>query len=272
MGAVTVQEKDKLLEKWRLDPAGTPRLRLTREEKTWIVSNPVIRLGYDIDYPPVEYVDEDNQYQGMSAEYMELIANILDITIEPAEPQKWQATIKAVKSGQLDILSSAARTPQRDNYLRFTEPYLSFPMVIVTGQDVSYIGNIKEIADKKIAVVADYASHDILKNRHPDIELIPTEDIITGLKAVESGDAYAFIGNLASVSNIIGREGITGLKVTGETPYSFDLAIGIRKDQPVLAALMQKALLSCRKLLMPYRKKNGPRSLTAGFPRLIKIL
>ncbi|MCP4690040.1 MAG: PAS domain S-box protein, partial [Desulfobacterales bacterium] len=60
--------------------------------------------------------------------------------------------------------------------------------------------------------------------------------------AVQKGQAYAFIGNLASISNVMGREGITGLKVTGETPYRFDLAIGVRADQPILAALMQKAL------------------------------
>ncbi|MEJ1397782.1 MAG: PAS domain S-box protein, partial [Candidatus Sedimenticola sp. (ex Thyasira tokunagai)] len=33
-----------------------------------------------------------------------------------------------------------------------------------------------------------------------------------------------------------------GLKVSGETPYSFDLSIGVRKDQPILSGLMQKAL------------------------------
>ncbi len=217
-------------------------LRLTKEERDWLTEHPVIRLGYDIDYPPVEYIGEDGQYQGMSAEYMTLIAQVLGATIEPAAPQSWQKTIDAAKSGRLDILSAVARTPQRDEYLRFTEPYLSFPMVIVTDQDVSYISNMQEIANKKIAVVAGYASHDILKNRHSEMKLILTKDIPSGLKAVQKGEAYAFIGNLASVSNVMGREGITGLKMTGETPYRLDIAIGIHKNQPILAALIQKAL------------------------------
>ena len=233
-------EHRRLEEKWLTQT--DLRLRLTPNEKAWIDNNSVIRLGYDIDYPPVEYTDKEGYYRGISAEYMALIAEILNVAIEPAPPQSWQATIDAAKSGDLDVLSAVARTPQRDEYFLFTEPYLKFPMVIVTDQDVSYIGSMQELAHKRVAVVSGYASHDILKNRHPELELVPTRDIMTGLQAVQKGDAYAFVGNLASVSNVMGREGLTGLKVTGGTPYSFELAIGIRKDQPILAALMQKAL------------------------------
>ncbi|MCP4688191.1 MAG: transporter substrate-binding domain-containing protein, partial [Desulfobacterales bacterium] len=148
MASISVREKETLLEKWRLySAAASTRPRLSEEEKKWLADNPVIRLGHDIDYPPVEYIDEDGRYQGMSAEYMELIAEILGVTIEPAAPQSWQATIEAARARRVDILSAAARTPQREEYLRFTEPYLSFPMVIVTDQDVSYIGDMREIAD-----------------------------------------------------------------------------------------------------------------------------
>ena len=41
-------------------------LRLTREERAWLDKHPVIRLGYDVDYPPVEYADKNGRYQGMS--------------------------------------------------------------------------------------------------------------------------------------------------------------------------------------------------------------
>jgi PAS domain S-box-containing protein len=240
LNSLSQEEHRRLEDRWLTKTA--LRLRLTNQEKVWLENNPVIRLGYDIDYPPVEYTDKDGNYLGISAEYMTLIAEILNVSIEPAAPQSWQATIDAAKVGDLDILSAVARTPQREDYLLFTEPYLNFPMVIVTNNDVSYIGSIHELNGRKVAVVSGYASHDILKNRHPELELITTKDIIAGLKMVQKGEAYAFIGNLASISNVIGREGLTGLKVTGETPYSYNLAIGIHKGKPILAGLMQKAL------------------------------
>ena len=60
-------------------------------------------------------------------------------------------------------------------------------------------------------------------------------DLKQSLSAVRRYDAYAFIGNLAAISHVIGREGISGLKVSGETPYNYELSVGVRKDQPILA-------------------------------------
>ena len=218
------------------------QLQLTPEEKVWLADNPVIRLGYDPDYPPVEYVDKDGNYIGMSAGYMKLIAKILNITIKPTAPQSWLSTLNDAKSGKLDVLSALARTPQREEYLIFTKPYLSFPIVIVAGQKVSYIGNMQKLASKKVAVVSGYASHDILIKQRPEQELIPTKSIIAGLRAVQEGKAYAFIGNFASILNVMGQAGITNLKIVGETPYRYKLSIGVRKDLPILLGLMQKAL------------------------------
>ncbi|MEJ1421507.1 MAG: transporter substrate-binding domain-containing protein [Candidatus Sedimenticola sp. (ex Thyasira tokunagai)] len=242
LGAVSPEELQQLNEKWRVFAEKVQRLKLTTEEQEWLAANPVLSLGYDIDWPPVEFVDKEGTYKGMSADYMALIAESLGVTLEPAAPQSWQATIDAAKTGELDLLSAVAPTPQRDEYLRFTKTYLSFPIVIVTDQRVSYISDIKELKERKVTVVSGYASHDILVNNHPEIALQPVKDIIEGLRAVQSGEAYAFVGSLASTSHIMGREGIAGLKVSGETPYSFDLSIGVRKDQPILSGLMQKAL------------------------------
>jgi two-component system sensor histidine kinase/response regulator len=244
LASITLKEHQTIRSTWGMPTVevSSPKIQLTAEEKGWLVDHPVLRLGYDIDWPPVEYADKQGRYQGITTEYMELIAESLGVTIEPAVPQSWQATIEAAKSGQLDILSAVARTPQRDEYLNFTTPYLSFPMVIVTDGDFSYISDLKMLADKKVAVIEGYASHDFLLNKYPEFELFPVEDISKGLQSVRKGDADAFIDSLASVTHVMGREGLPGLKISGEAPFNFDIRIGIRKDQPILAGIMQKAL------------------------------
>ena len=143
--------------------------------------------------------------------------------------------------GSLDILGSVSCTPQREEALLFSKPYLRFPMVIVTAQTAPYVGDMKAIAGKKIAVVNGYASHDILKIRHPELDLLLVDDVTSGLNAVIRRKAYGFVGSLAAISHVMGREGMSGLKVSGETPYSYKLAVGVRKDEPVLAGIIQKA-------------------------------
>ena len=245
LNAITQQEHQKIRSTWgvstkELAPSST--IQLTPEEKNWLAGNPVLSLGYDINWPPVEYADKNGLYQGMSAEYIRLVAEILGITIKPGESRSWRETIEAAKSGRLDIIAAVTRTPQREKYLSFTTPYLSFPMVIITGPDISFVKNLEMLINKKISVIDGHASHDFLMNEYPEMKLFPVEDIFKGLLAVEQGDADAFMGNLANVIHAMTREVITNLKVAGETPYRYDLSIGISKAKPVLAGIMQKAL------------------------------
>jgi signal transduction histidine kinase/DNA-binding NarL/FixJ family response regulator len=60
--------------------------------------------------------------------------------------------------------------------------------------------------------------------------------------SVSTGRAFAFIGSLATLGYIISREGLTDLKVSGETPYSFDIAMGVRKENTILLSILNKAL------------------------------
>ena len=242
--SISYGEKMSLRNKWLVQPQAnkTIQVELTEKEQEWLENNKRLRLGYDTGWPPVEYADEKGRYQGMSAEYMALISDILDISIEASAPRDWQATIDAAKAGEIDILSAVTRTPQREEYLHFTTPYLSFPMVIVTNLDYSYIDKIETLRGKAIAVVNGYASHDFLKNEYPDLPLILVGNVSEGLRLVQKGNADAFLDSLSSISHIMGREGIPGLKITGETSFKFDLCIGVPKDKAVLAGIMQKAL------------------------------
>ena len=219
-----------------------PAIQLSEQERAWIASHPVIRLGYDPDWPPVEYRDNKGRFIGMSADLARRLGDITGMTVIPTHPQNWQTTLEEIKAGSLDILCAVTRTPQREEFLLFSTPYLDFPMVIITDQAIPYIGDLKELQGKKIAVLNRDASHDILNIKHPQLDLLLADSTTEGLKAVIRRDAYAFIGSLAAISHVISREGMTGLKVSGETPYSYALSVGIRKNEPLLAGIIQKAL------------------------------
>gem|GEM_PF-858893 len=245
LASITREEVRGIHRKW-LDVMEDARtsLDLTPQERAWLRDHPVLRLGYDPDWPPVEYVNKEGKLVGMSADFMEKLNAIVGIDIRPTKPQGWQTTLDEVREGSIDILFSATRTPQRETFLLFSEPYLRFPMVIVTDQGAPYIGDMKDLRGKKIAVVNGYASHDILKDKHPELDLLLVDSVTTGLTEVTRRKAYAFIDSLAAISHVIGREGIAGVKVSGETPYSYHISVAVLKDQPILAGIIQKALNS----------------------------
>ena len=182
--------------------------------------------------------------KGMAAEYLEKMGDLLGVAFEPGEPRTWREMLVAVEKGELDFFSAIAPTSRRREWIEFTDTYLSFPIVVLTSKEVAYIGEISDLAGKTVAVVDGYASHDILLEKHPDLTLLPVKGVKEGLMAVSTGEAFAFVGSLATASHVISREGLADLKVSGKTPYAYDVAMGTRKENAVLVKILNKALAS----------------------------
>ena len=193
----------------------------------------------------------------MSADFMRKLNTIIGIPIKPTKRQSWQTTMEQINAGTLDILFSVTRTPQRETFLLFSKPYLRFPMVIVTAQNAPYIGTMKDLKGKKIAVVNGYASHDILKNNHPELDLFVVDNLTKGLNAVLRQKAYAFIGNLAAISHVIGREGFPVSRSLVKPLITMNCRWVFGKISRSLPVLFKKALTTSA-------KKTAARFFNAG--------
>lgn len=218
------------------------QIQLNDDESRWLSAHPTIRLAVDIDWPPFEYIDAHNNYVGMASEYIGLVGDKLGIHFEVEKEKPWADVVEAVKNGELDMYSCVVSTPQRREYASFTRPYLSFPMVIVTSDKVAYVDSLKDLKNETVAVVKGYATHDLLVKNHPELKLHLAENLSDALEAVSLGKVYAYIGNIASVSEMLKRKGLTNLKISGKTPYKYELSMAVRKDWAEFTPILQKAL------------------------------
>ncbi|MFC1626218.1 diguanylate cyclase [Pseudomonadota bacterium] len=114
--------------------------------------------------------------------------------------------------------------------------------MIITSHEEQQELDLQNIKGKKIAVVNRYAIHEYLERDHPDLNLVPVADYSEGLRGVAFGKYDLFIANLASLSYFIDKEGITNLRVAGETGYFITLSIVARKGIPELIPLLNKGL------------------------------
>ena len=178
----------------------------------------------------------------MAAEYVALVETRLGIAFDVDKERPWPEVVKAVENRDLDAFSLVVRTPQRDEFVNFTKPYISFPMVIVTLDSGLYVDGIRDLRSQTVSVVKSYASHELLTKDYPNLKLHLAKNAREGLEAVSQGQADAFIGNLAVASQVMREFGITNLKISGQTEYRFELAMAVRKDWPELIPLLQRAL------------------------------
>ncbi|NLW05253.1 MAG: ABC transporter substrate-binding protein [Pseudomonadaceae bacterium] len=219
------------------------QLKLTMEEQAYLAKNPIIRVGVDRNWPPFEYLDTKGvELRGISRDYLKLLENLLNIKLQVQQHLSWEQTLSETKEGNIDLLPSVTNTPDRSRYLNFTQPYVRSPMIIVTDNKVSFIANMSELNGKRVAVVKGYASHEMLEKNHPLINLDLRDSAIESLKAVAAGEVDAFVDNLAVASYLIRTQGLANLKISGQTPYSFDLSMAVQKNNPIFKSILEKAL------------------------------
>ncbi len=221
-----------------------PLYAFTAEERAYLQQNPVIKLANDTAWAPFDFIDEQGQWQGMAAQYFALFEKQLGVKFAAEKQLSWKQVVAKAKSGELEVYPCAVATDERKRYMRFTEPYLSFPLVLATDKEVNFIDNYSQLNSQTVAVVEGYWSHEMLEKNYPQINLLLVDSIKEGLEAVISGQAMAYSGNLASINYAIKQYGLMGLHIAGQSDERFELAIGVNKDNPVLFGILEKVLKS----------------------------
>ena len=219
-------------------------LGLTAQEKAWLANHPVITVAPDPDFPPIEWFDKNGKFTGIAADYISLVQKQLGITFKIVRCGSWDEVLSKAKSKDVDMLSAAAQTPQRAEYLLFSEPHVVMPGVIITRTEVRDNMTLARLKGMKVGLVSGYLWQEFISRDHPEIQLDLVPDVQTGLRKVSFGMDDAFIENLATATTCIEKEGITNLKVAGETGYYTRLSFAVRNDWPELRSVLDKALAS----------------------------
>jgi len=243
---IDTKQRNKMYQQWlgnaNLSEQIFRNLKLNEQEYEWLRSHADIRLGIDASWPPIEFLDNKGQYQGISSEFMKIISDTLDLNILAIEKLSWDEVLNRAEKKQLDVIPALAKTRERDKYLNFTKSYLNFPFVIFVRNTQPHTTVLADLYGKKVVVEKAYVTRQDLTRDHPDIIQIPVNNTREALEKVSLGQADAYVGNLTVGSYLITRYGFNNLKVGGTTEYSYDLTIGVRKDWPELVTILDKFL------------------------------
>ena len=244
--AITTEEMRDIRRRWLSDTVtggrGFKEVILTTDERRWLSEYKFFRLGDDFSLPPFSFFDENDQFSGIAAGYANAVSERLGIELKPVMGLTWNAVMEKIKKGEIDILPAVTRTPERETFLNFTKPYISFPVVIATRKDGIFVDNLNDLLDEKVGVVSGYVTQEFITKDYPGLVLVPHKNLATGLEALNRGDIIAFIDNLGSITYEIERQKLENIKIAAPTDYRFDLSFGVRKDWPQMAEIMDKAI------------------------------
>ncbi len=215
-------------------------IQLTEAERAWLQENPEVTVAISHGWAPVEFLDEDHQFKGISVDYLKLLEQKLPIrfrfTRSEEDPDQETA----------DILSAVA-APQKLNdsdYSIIAPSFLKMPFVIFTREETNSVNELEDLNNKKVAVFRYGAAARALEKNHPQIELYRVDIADEALAALNAGKVDAYMGNLVVINYVARNLGFANVKIAAETPYGANLYMAARDDLPLLQSILAKGLNS----------------------------
>ncbi len=243
LASISEAEISAIRRKWLGMDAASKKLMLSESEQNWLDEHKVIRFTGDPNWLPYEAFDQQDNYIGIVAEHLKLIEQKLGIKLEIIPTKTWGESIAKVKQGEIDVLSETTDSDLKAQ-LKFTQPYLSNPVVIVMKNDEDYVENINQIKQRKIAVIKDYGYVSKILEKYPDIAFHTVDTVADGLAAVSTGKVDAFLATLALASYHISEQQINDIRIVGKSEFNTQLAFGMREEFAPLVPLFNRALAS----------------------------
>ncbi|MFW5450285.1 MAG: EAL domain-containing protein [Methylophagaceae bacterium] len=216
------------------------KIRFSHYETTWLNEHPNLRFVGDPHWLPYEAFDENGDYIGIVAEHIKLIENHSGIKFNIVPTSTWQESVQKVRSGEVDIISETTDSVLSEK-LSFTKPYHFSPIVMVMRKEQDYIDGIKQIKNKKIALVRDYGYTRQITQAYPNIKFHWFNNVEQALAAVSSGRVDALLATLTHASYQIPKFAVPNIHIVGKTEFQIELALGVKKQYAPLIPILNRA-------------------------------
>ncbi len=244
------------------------RVKFTPREAVWLAEHPIVRLAPDPDFSPIEFFDDHGKYRGIAADYLPLLESKIGIKFEIVRLENWPECLAKARAREIDVFGAVMQSPQRLEYLSFTEPHIVLPGVIVANSKIKETLTLDLLKGMVVSVVSGYVWQDLIEKDYPHLKLDLVPDVQTGLRKVSFNMSDALVGDLATATHYIEQQGITNLSVVGETDYTYKLAFAARNDWPELQSILQKGLnliteSERQKIYRDWVYLKGPSGMTA---------
>ncbi|WP_415911047.1 transporter substrate-binding domain-containing protein [Oleiharenicola sp. Vm1] len=159
---------------------------LTPEERRFLQQRGALRYAPDPAFPPFEFFRADGRVAGITPEILDLVAAELNVKIEAVHYPTWDAVLEGVRRGEVDLLGTLTRTPEREAFLSFTEAYLSVPNVLYVTAASPWKTGFAELAGRRVGVVRSAGAHAWLLQHHPEVVAVPVANTAEGFRQLSS--------------------------------------------------------------------------------------
>ena len=174
---------------------------------------PVWRYGLLASYPPFQVWPEGGWPGGADLDLLRKAAQAAGGRIEPVRYTDFALLLADLQAGRLDVASAMSRTPERDRLLVFSPPYARVEQLMVVRAADGDVPLSADLAGRRVAVVAGYASAVQVARLFPFAPLVRVPDLESGLRALGEGRADLFIESAPAIAETLDRLQLPDLRI-----------------------------------------------------------
>ena len=232
-GCSSSKSESKETTKSTTEAAKDTEVESTSDQKTFTV-------GFDAEFPPYGYRDENGEYVGFDLELAEEVCNRQGWELVK-QPIDWDSKDMELDSGAIDCIWNGFTMNGREDEYTWSEPYIDNSQVFVVAAD-SGIENKSDLAGKVVAVQKDSSAlaalndeenQDNIALRDSFSQLIEYADYNTAFMDLEQGAVEAVAIDIGVAKYQINSRG-DGYKILDETLNTEQYAIGFKKGNTEL--------------------------------------
>lgn len=208
------------------------------EENTASGERTTFTVGFDAEYPPYGYMDENGEYTGFDLELAQAVCDLEGWELIKT-PIAWDSKDMELNSGSIDCIWNGFTVNGRENDYTWSDPYVDNSQVMVVAENAG-IESLADLSGKTVGVQAASAALTLLQDEEGQKELADTFGLLQEFADYNSAFVELQAGSIDAIAMDIGvaqyqiKSRGEGFMIMEEELNAEQYAVGFKKGNEEL--------------------------------------
>ncbi|OUM07168.1 hybrid sensor histidine kinase/response regulator [Pseudomonas syringae] len=218
-------------------------VKLDSSQWQWVRGRRELILGTSSpDYPPFDITISGNDYEGITADYAGIISDALDLPVRVQRFASRDAAIRALVTGQVDLLGTANGFEAVERNIRLSQPYSVDQPVLVTR-----VGETRPLNEglqgMRLSMVYHYLPAAEVEATYPGAILKLYPSFQNAINAVAFNQADVFLGDTVSTQYIINKGYLNNVQMSNFGKHEANgFSFAVRYENTQLLGIINQTL------------------------------
>ncbi|NRA55081.1 MAG: transporter substrate-binding domain-containing protein [Gammaproteobacteria bacterium] len=215
------------------------KIEFNLKERIYLSKPPILSYS-EVTWTPLVIV-ENGHFSGLTADYMNIVAEKTGIKFEYKKYDKWREVVSAFKNNEIDFIPGVSNLDEYKTMGLLSDQYAYFNFAIVMDGQSSFVSDRDDLKDMRIAIPKGNSSYYYVKQHYPTAQIIEAKSINDALTMVRNGNVDAFVEHLAVATNQLEND-FSDLRIVGLLDYGFSHRMLVKQGEPILLSIINKVI------------------------------